>query len=159
MYCSYQVQECSKNDLHSLLPQCKCFLISYGRCSFHGILLYYLNGIKVLVLAYFHWRRRTKVPTRTLIPNPMVALYYAEHVHIAQTRIPTPYFCTWHRSESVPEFVSGTVNEPLVDTIFFRKIKQRNINYVSVKLRLSKCINVHSCELYFRRKVQRWNED
>ena len=54
MYCSYQVQECSKNDLHSLLPQCKCFLISYGRCSFHGVLLYCLNGIKVLGLAYFH---------------------------------------------------------------------------------------------------------
>ena len=30
-----------------------------------------------------------------LILNPVAALHYAEHVHIAQTRtrIPTPYFC------------------------------------------------------------------
>ena len=45
----------------------------------------------------------------------MATLYYAEHVHIAQTwtQIPTPYFCMGQesKSESVPEFVSGNVNE------------------------------------------------
>ena len=41
----------------------------------------------------------------------LVILYYAKHVHIAQT----PYFCTGQesKSESVPESVSGNVNEPL----------------------------------------------
>ena len=40
-------------------------------------------------------------------------LYYAEHVHIAQTQtgIPTPYFFVGQESES--ESVSGNVNEPL----------------------------------------------
>ena len=34
--------------------------------------------------------------------------------HIAQTRIPTPYFCIGQesKSESVPESISGNVNEP-----------------------------------------------
>ena len=45
-------------------------------------------------------------------------MYYAEHVHIAQTRtqIPFLYFCTGQVSESefVPESVSGNVNEPLI---------------------------------------------
>ena len=46
----------------------------------------------------------------------MTTLYYVEHVHIAQTRtwIPTPYFCKGQESESdsVPESISGNVNEP-----------------------------------------------
>ena len=49
----------------------------------------------------------------------MVTLYYAEHVHIAQTwtRIPTPYFCLGQESESesMSESVSGNVNESLHD--------------------------------------------
>ena len=46
----------------------------------------------------------------------MATLYYAEHVHIAQTRIPTPYFCVGQEpeSESVPESVSDNVNEPFL---------------------------------------------
>ena len=47
----------------------------------------------------------------------MATLYYAEHTHTTetQTRIPTPYFCTGQESESesVPESISGNVNEPL----------------------------------------------
>ena len=47
----------------------------------------------------------------------MAKLSYAEHVHIAQTRtpIPTPYFRLGQESESesVPESISGNVNEPL----------------------------------------------
>ena len=46
----------------------------------------------------------------------MATLYYTEHAYIEQTRtrIPTPYFCKGQESEfeSVPESVSGNVNEP-----------------------------------------------
>ena len=53
----------------------------------------------------------------------MATLYYAENVHIAQTqtRIPTPYFCIGQESESesVPESVSGNVNEPLCIAYLF----------------------------------------
>ena len=67
-------------------------------------------------MAHLHCRGQTQIQN----PNPMVALYCAEHVHTAQTqtRIPTPYFCTGQdsksvsESESVPESVSGNVNEP-----------------------------------------------
>ena len=47
----------------------------------------------------------------------MATLYYAEHVHIAQTqtRIPTPCFCVGQ--ESVSESVSGNVNEPLLANV------------------------------------------
>ena len=58
----------------------------------------------------------TRVQTGIRITNLMATLYYAEHVHIAQTqtRIPSPYFCTGQEfeSESVSESVSGNVNEP-----------------------------------------------
>ena len=66
-------------------------------------------------MAYFHWQRRTRVQTRIPILNPMATFYYAEHVHITQTRtqIPTPYFCLRQESESKEsESVSGNVNEP-----------------------------------------------
>ena len=43
--------------------------------------------------------------------NPKATLYYVEHVHIAETQIPTTYFCVGQISES--ESVSGNVNEPL----------------------------------------------
>ena len=64
-------------------------------------------------MAHVHCRRRTRALTWIRIPNPMATLYYAEHVHVAQTqtRIPTPYFCVGQESES--ESVSGSVNEPL----------------------------------------------
>ena len=44
----------------------------------------------------------------------MATLYYAEHVHIAQTQIPTPYFCSGqeYESESKPKCISGNINEP-----------------------------------------------
>ena len=62
-------------------------------------------------MTHLHCRRRTRVRTRTRIPNPMATLYYAEHVHIAQTRtqISTPNFCVGDESEyvPVPESVSG----------------------------------------------------
>ena len=67
-------------------------------------------------MAYSHWQRQTQVRTQIQIPNPMATLYYTEHVHIAQTWtwIPTPYFCIEREceSESVPESISGNVNEP-----------------------------------------------
>ena len=46
----------------------------------------------------------------------MATYYYAEHVHIAQTRtwIPTSYFWQESESEFVPESISGNVNEPLI---------------------------------------------
>ena len=45
----------------------------------------------------------------------MATLYYVEHVHITQTQIPTHYFCIGQESEyeSVPESITGNVNEPL----------------------------------------------
>ena len=60
-------------------------------------------------MAHLHLRRWTRVKTRNL----MATLYYAEHVHIAQTQIPNPYFCVGQESESkfVPESESGVVNE------------------------------------------------
>ena len=46
----------------------------------------------------------------------MATLYYAEYVHIAQTRtqITFPYFCVGQESESesIPESASDNVNEP-----------------------------------------------
>ena len=53
-----------------------------------------------------------RLPDWKLIPNLKTTLYYAEHVHIVQTRtrIPTPYFCTGQESET--ESISGNVNEP-----------------------------------------------
>ena len=46
----------------------------------------------------------------------MATLYYAEYVHIAQTRtqITFPYSCVGQESESesIPESVSDNVNEP-----------------------------------------------
>ena len=41
---------------------------------------------------HLHCRTRIRVQTWIRIPNPMATLYYAEHVHTAQTRIATPYF-------------------------------------------------------------------
>ena len=55
---------------------------------------------------------------RTWTPNLMATLYYAEHVHITQTRnqIPTPFSCMGHKSdsESVPVPESGNMFKPLV---------------------------------------------
>ena len=50
---------------------------------------------ELVAMTHLHWRRRTRVRTRIQIPNPKGTLYYAEDVHIAQTRtqIPTLYFC------------------------------------------------------------------
>ena len=58
-------------------------------------------------MAHLHWRKRTRIQ----IPNPTATSYYAEHVHIAQTRtrIPTPYFCKGQERES--ESLPGDVNE------------------------------------------------
>ena len=54
--------------------------------------------------------------------NPMAALYHAEYVHIAQTWtwIPIPYFCVEQESEyeSIPEPVSGNVNEPFASEFY-----------------------------------------
>ena len=49
----------------------------------------------MLVMAHLHCRRRTWVQTQIGIPNQTATLYYAEHVHIAQTwtQIPTSNFC------------------------------------------------------------------
>ena len=50
--------------------------------------------------------------------KPMATLYYAEHVHIAQTliRIPIPYFCVGQESESesISESISRNINESLL---------------------------------------------
>ena len=37
-------------------------------------------------MAHLHWWNRTWIRTQIQIPNPMAILYYAEHVHIAQTQ-------------------------------------------------------------------------
>ena len=52
------------------------------------------------VLAHLHCRRWTWVQTRIQIQNLMTTLYYAGHVHIAQTwtPIPTHYFCKGQES-------------------------------------------------------------
>ena len=52
------------------------------------------------LMAYLQWRTRTRVRTLIRIPNPMATLYYAKYVHIARTRIPTPYFCIGQESDS-----------------------------------------------------------
>ena len=64
----------------------------------------------------------------------MATLYYAEHVHITQTRIPTPDFCMGQESESefVPESISGNVNEPLQK----RKVNQQT-KLISAKVPFS----------------------
>ena len=51
--------------------------------------------VSMTAVTHLHCRRQTRVGTRTWIRNPMATLYYAEHVHIAQTQtwIPTPYYC------------------------------------------------------------------
>ena len=71
--------------------------------------------MKYRVMAHLHCQRRTRVRTRIQIPNPLATLYYAEHIHVAQTQtqISTPYFCTGQESEweCVPDSVSGNVNE------------------------------------------------
>ena len=76
-------------------------------------------------MAHLHWRRRTRLQARVRIWNPMTTLYYAEHTHATQTqtRIPTPYFCTGQESESesVPESISGNVNEPLQQLKRYKK--------------------------------------
>ena len=62
-------------------------------------------------MAHLHCRRRTQVQTRIPVPNPMVTLYCAEYVLIAQTRTRTSatYFSIGQDSEhqSVTESVSG----------------------------------------------------
>ena len=67
-------------------------------------------------MAHLHYRIRTRIWTRTQVRNPMARLCYTETVPIVQmqTQIPTPYFGTGYesKSESVPESVSGNVNEP-----------------------------------------------
>ena len=49
-----------------------------------------------------------------MIPNPLPALYYSEHIHIAQTwtSISTPYFCIVQESESVTISESGNAIKP-----------------------------------------------
>ena len=51
--------------------------------------------------------------SQTRIQNRMVTLYYTENVHIAQTRTPIsiPHFRMGQESESVPESLSGNVND------------------------------------------------
>ena len=63
-------------------------------------------------MAYLHCRTWTRVWTQIQTPNLMATLYYAKHVHIAQTRtrIPTPYYCVGQESESIPK--SGNVFKP-----------------------------------------------
>ena len=43
------------------------------------------------LMVHLHCWTRIRVQTWIRIPNPMATLYYAEHVHIVQTRIATPY--------------------------------------------------------------------
>ena len=64
-------------------------------------------------MVYLHWQRQARLRSRIQIPNPVATLYYAEHVHIAQTQIPTPYFCSrqQYEFESKPESISGNINE------------------------------------------------
>ena len=59
----------------------------------------------------------------------MATLHYAENVHIAQTltRIPTVYFSLGQESESVPQSVSGNINEPLDGNI--EKYRYENYHY------------------------------
>ena len=69
-------------------------------------------------MAYLHRRTWIQVQTQIRTPNSMATLYYAGHVHIAQTRtqIPTPYFRMEQESESesLSESVYGNVNKPLL---------------------------------------------
>ena len=57
-----------------------------------------------------------RVRNQTWISNRMATLYYAEHVHIAQTRtrIPTAYLCIGQKSqsESLPVSEPGNVFKP-----------------------------------------------
>ena len=87
----------------------------------------------IIVMTSFHWWRRALVQTWIPIPNPITTLYYAEHVHIAEmwTWIPIPYFCVGQESESesVPEPISGNVNEPLLPTTGMRSVSvSGNVN-------------------------------
>ena len=68
-------------------------------------------------MAHLHRRKRSRVQTWIQIPNPMATLYYPEHftLHRLKSLVPTPYFCIVQESESesMPESVSGNVNEAL----------------------------------------------
>ena len=46
------------------------------------------------VLTHLQCQRWIRMQTCIQIPNLMATLYYAQHIHIAQTltQIPTPYF-------------------------------------------------------------------
>ena len=64
-------------------------------------------------MVHLHWQRQARLWSRIQIPNPMATLCYVEHVHIAQTQIPTLYFYSGqeYESESKPESISGNINE------------------------------------------------
>ena len=66
-------------------------------------------------MAHLHCQRRTRVQTRIRIPNTTATLYYAEHVHVAQTRTRILLFLlsTGIRVPVSTRVVSGNVNEPL----------------------------------------------
>ena len=80
-------------------------------------------------MANLHCRIRIQTLTRIRIPNQMATLYYAEHVHIAQTRtsIPTPYFqgshSDWKTWENRKAFSSqGKSQEILENSGNFRQM-------------------------------------
>ena len=100
-----------------------------------------------------HW-----VPTQIQIPNSMATLYYAEHVHIAQTwtRIPTPYFCVGQESkfESIPKSKSGNVNEPFLKYLRFRLHLSLN-GRTAIRRQNSHRITIHQ----IWRKLVEWPND
>ena len=66
-------------------------------------------------MAHLHCRKRTRVRTRIRIPNLMATLYYAEHVHIAQTQDSDPYSLLPYRTGIQVRVCNqvNNVNEPL----------------------------------------------
>ena len=110
-------------------------------------------------VACLHWRRRT----RKQILNSMATLYYAEHVHIAQTltRIPTPYFCTGQESESVPVSKSGNVFKSLWSEYFEKHNKNHHSCAVHVQyyLPFMKCSHLTKFSRYsHQQKSVAWQQ-
>ena len=63
------------------------------------------------VMAHLHCRTWIRIPTRSRIPNQMATLCYAEHFTFHGLRLGS--LLSISQSKSIPESVSGIVNEPL----------------------------------------------
>ena len=110
-------------------------------------------GFDVILMAPLYCRRHTRIR----IPNPMATLCCAEHVHITQTWtwIPISYFCIGEecQSKSVPESISGNVNEPLMWRLLradFFSGKKNTYDWTSVWRRIERVLLITRAFLWIK---------